>query len=44
VIEGLNTLIALEQTHYDPIMGVQLVLVLQPLAAEPPRSAISAEW
>ena len=42
--QGLRSLIALEQSDYDPIMGVQLVLVLQPLPAKPRRSAITAEW
>jgi hypothetical protein len=41
---GLNSLIALEQTYYDPIMGVQLMLLLQPLPSEPRRSAITAGW
>jgi hypothetical protein len=44
--QGLSSRIALEQSDYDPIMGVQLLLLLQPLPAEPARStsAISAAW
>jgi len=42
--QGLNSLVALEQTYYDPIMGVQLVLLLQPLPSELPRLPITAAW
>jgi hypothetical protein len=42
--QGLNSLIALEQSYYDPIMGVQLLLLLQPLSPVPARTAISAAW
>jgi hypothetical protein len=42
--QGLNSLIALEQTYYDPIMGVQLILLLQPLPLEPSRTAVTASW
>lgn len=41
---GLRSVIALEQTDYDPIMGVQLVVVVQPLPARRHRSAITSEW
>jgi hypothetical protein len=41
---GLNTIIGLEQTYYDPIMGVQLLLLLQPSLAEVPTSPITARW
>ena len=42
--QGLNSVIALEQSDYDPQFGVQLVLVLQPLPRKPHRSAITAKW
>jgi len=42
--QGLRSVIALEQTEYDPIMGVQLVVVLQPLPPKRHRSAITSEW
>ena len=42
--QGLNSVIALEQSDYDPQFGVQLVLVLQPLPRKPHRSAITAQW
>lgn len=42
--QGLNSVIALEQSDYDPQMGVQLVLVLQPLPRKPHRSAITSKW
>lgn len=44
--EGRSLRIALEQSDYDPIMGVQLLLLLQPLPAESDLSgsAISASW
>jgi len=42
--EGRNSLIALEQSYYDPVMGVQLLLLLQPLSPVPARTAISAAW
>jgi len=42
--EGRNSLVALEQSYYDPVMGVQLLLLLQPLTPVPARSAISAAW
>ncbi len=42
--QGLNSVIALEQSDYDPQFGVQLLLVLQPLPRKPHRSAISAKW
>lgn len=42
--QGLNSVIALEQSDYDPQMGVQLVLVLQPLPRKPRRSAITSKW
>jgi len=38
--QGLRSVIALEQTDYDPIMGVQLVVVVQPLPSKRHRSAI----
>ena len=41
--EGLNSVVALEQTHYDEVMGVQLLLLLQQGAA-PSGSAITAAW
>jgi len=34
----------LEQSYYDPVMGVQLLLLLQPLSPVPARTAISAAW
>ena len=42
--QGLNSVIALEQSDYDPQFGVQLVLVLQPLPRKPHRSAITSMW
>jgi hypothetical protein len=42
--EGSNSVIALEQSDYDPAMGVQIVLVVQPLPAQPHQTAITAEW
>ena len=42
--EGRNSLVALEQSYYDPVMGVQLLLLLQPVTPVPPRTAISAAW
>jgi hypothetical protein len=42
--QGLNSLVALEQSYYDPVMGVQLLLLLQPLTPVPARTAISAAW
>jgi len=42
--QGLRSVIALEQTDYDPIMGVQLVIVVQPLPLKRHRSAITAGW
>jgi hypothetical protein len=42
--QGLNSVIALEQSDYDPQFGVQLVLVLQPLPRKPHRSAITSKW
>jgi len=42
--EGRNSLVALEQSYYDPVMGVQLLLLLQPLSPVPARTAISAGW
>lgn len=42
--QGLNSVIALEQSDYDPQYGVQLVLVLQPLPRKPHRSAITSKW
>jgi len=42
--QGLNSVIALEQSDYDPQFGVQLVLVLQPLPPKPHRSAITSKW
>jgi hypothetical protein len=42
--QGLNSLVALEQSYYDPVMGVQLLLLLQPLTPVPVRSAITAAW
>lgn len=42
--QGLNSVIGLEQSDYDPQFGVQLVLVLQPLPRKPHRSAITAKW
>lgn len=40
--QGLNSLIALEQTHYDPVMGVQLILLLQP--ARRVDGAVTSTW
>ncbi|WP_129646927.1 hypothetical protein [Peristeroidobacter agariperforans] len=42
--QGLNSVIALEQSDYDPQYGVQLVLLLQPLPRKPHRSAITSKW
>ena len=42
--QGLKSVIALEQSDYDPQFGVQLVLVLQPLPRKPHRSAITSKW
>jgi len=42
--QGLRSVIALEQSDYDPAMGVQLVLLLQPLPPKPHRSAITSKW
>lgn len=42
--QGLNSVIALEQSDYDPQYGVQLMLVLQPLPSKPHRSAITSKW
>ncbi len=42
--QGLNAIIALEQTYYDPIMGVQLLLILQRLPPEPLTAAITSNW
>lgn len=42
--QGLNSVIALEQSDYDPQFGVQLLLVLQPLPRKPHRSAITSKW
>jgi|KBSSwiStaDraftv2_1062776.scaffolds.fasta_scaffold00220_41 hypothetical protein len=42
--QGLRSIIALEQSDYDPSMGVQLVLLLQPLPPKPHRSAITSTW
>src|SRR5689334_22267673 len=42
--QGLRSVIALEQSDYDPIMGVQLILLLQPLPSKPHRTAITASW
>ena len=44
--QGRRSRIALEQSYYDPILGVQLLLLLQPLPAEADLSgsAISASW
>lgn len=42
--QGLNSVIALEQSDYDPEYGVQLVLVLQPLPRKPHRTAITSKW
>ena len=42
--QGQNSVIALEQTEYDPQYGVQLVLVLQPLPRKPYKSAITSKW
>lgn len=42
--QGLNSVIALEQSDYDPQFGTQLLLVLQPLPRKPHRSAITAKW
>lgn len=41
---GLRSVIALEQTDYDPVMGVQLVIVIQPLPSKRHRSAITSAW
>jgi hypothetical protein len=42
--QGLNSVIALEQSDYDPQFGVQLLLVLQPPPRKPHKSAITAKW
>jgi hypothetical protein len=42
--QGLNSVIALEQSDYDPQLGAQLVLALQPLPRKPHRSAITSKW
>ena len=42
--QGLRSIIALEQTDYDPIMGAQLVVLLQPLPRKRHQSAISSTW
>jgi hypothetical protein len=41
---GLNSIIGLEQTHYDEIMGVQLLLILQAPPPEPVQTAITSTW
>jgi hypothetical protein len=42
--QGRNSVIALEQSDYDPAMGVQLVIVLQPLPDRPHATAITSTW
>jgi hypothetical protein len=42
--QGLRSIIALEQSDYDPIMGAQLVVILQPLPRKRHESAISSTW
>ncbi len=42
--EGPSALVALEQTHYDPEMGVQLVLLVQQPRPANLRSAITVAW
>ncbi|MFC4314071.1 hypothetical protein ACFPN2_33670 [Steroidobacter flavus] len=42
--QGMNSVVALEQSDYDPQMGTQLVLLLQPLPRKPHRSAITSKW
>lgn len=44
--EGLNSIIALEQTAHDPVMGVQLLLLLQPRSLETPGAGmpITSTW
>ncbi len=42
--QGVNSVIALEQSDYDPQFGVQLLLVLQPQPRKPHRSAITSKW
>ena len=42
--QGPSSLIALEQTHYDPEMGVQLLLLVQQPRAANLGSAITATW
>jgi hypothetical protein len=41
---GQRLLVALEQTYYDPIMGVQLLFVLQPLPVELPKTPVTMTW
>jgi hypothetical protein len=43
---GRNSRVALEQSDHDPLLGVQLLLILQPFPADPTSlgSAISAAW
>jgi hypothetical protein len=41
---GESSLIALEQTYYDPVMGVQLLLLVQPLPAAPSESPVTSTW
>ena len=43
--KGVNSRIALEQSFYDPVMGVQLLLLLQPLSSAASRiGPVSAKW
>lgn len=42
--QGRNSVVALEQSDYDPAMGVQLVVVLQPLPDKPHSTPITADW
>lgn len=42
--QGLRSVIALEQSDYDPAMGVQLLLLLQPIPDQPHQTAISSAW
>jgi hypothetical protein len=42
--QGLNSVIALEQSDYDPEMGLQLVLLVQPVPDQPHQTAITSEW
>lgn len=42
--QGLHSVVALEQSDYDPAMGVQIVLLLQPSPDQPHQAAITSDW